>query len=147
MNVQVVRERLKKLGSLGRIVVHTKMRQSEWSEQPAPNGALVVCAVPLQRRSTVVAAVGRIIWRETAKAVGGQEISSAGIYNGALLVRSKSAFGQRHCKDLIRADRSIISVGTIQDIKAALPCFVPETRKSCTCARCKIFLPCYRTLQ
>ena len=132
VNVQVVRERLKKLGSLRRIVVHTEMGQSEWSEQPAPNGALVVCAVPLERRSTIVAAVGRIIWRETAKAVGGQEISSAGIYNGALLVRSKSTFGQRHRKDLIRADRSIRAVGPIEDIEATLPCFVPETRESST---------------
>src|SRR5579864_2929132 len=147
VNVQVVRQRLEKLGCPRGIIVHAEVRQREGSEQPAPNGALVICAVSFDHRAAVAAAISWIIRREAAKAVRGQEMPGAGIHHSALLNRCKGALGQRHCEDLIRADRSIMPLGPIEDIEATLPCFVPETRESRTRALRKTLLPRRRTLQ
>ena len=71
------------------------MREREWPEQPGPNRALMVASIPIDRRSTIPASVLRVIRREAAKAMRGQQVPRAGIYYGALLFRTQSAFRKR----------------------------------------------------
>src|ERR1700741_2523998 len=59
-----------------------------------------------------------------------EQVLSARVDHRALLFRRKPAFGQRDRENLIRPNRSVVSIRPIENIEAAMCCFIPESRET-----------------
>ena len=91
---QVVDEGLQEGAGQLTVAVDAQVGADERAEQPAPNSALVVGAVTLAQVAAVMGVVLRVIRREAAQAVWGQQVTGANIHYGPGLLERQGAVVQ-----------------------------------------------------
>src|SRR5262249_15089172 len=92
------------------ILMHSPMRQSEWPQQPAPHGALMVGAIAFARPTDATTYITAFRRRQAAQSMRRQQLKRANPNHIPLLLRRQRAHRQTHCENLIRPQRSVISL-------------------------------------
>ena len=88
---QVVGHRFEHAQGQVTIAMATPVGQCKGPQQPAPDGALVVAAVPFAWPTAVVAGIGRIGWAEAAQAMGAEQLAGADAHHAPLLFQLEAA--------------------------------------------------------
>ena len=87
-------ERLQEVECCRFVLIDAEMSEGEGTEEPAPDGALMIGGVAVARTATIVRDVSRFVRAETAKAEGSEKFSAADIHDGFLLFGRERARGQ-----------------------------------------------------
>ena len=131
--LQVVGHRFEHAQGQVTIAMATPVGQGEGPQQPAPDGALVVAAVPFAGPTAVVAGIGRIGWAEAAEAMGAEQLAGADAHHAPLLFQLEPALRQGDGEDLIGSDAGVVAAGVarllgvgVDHIEAASLRRIPE---------------------
>src|SRR5207245_8541647 len=81
--------------------VYRVVREGKGTQEPAPDGSLVVRSVALTRVSRVVTGIVRVAGCKAAQADGGQQLGGTHVYDRARVHGIQKARTQRDGKNLI----------------------------------------------
>ena len=110
--------------------MHTQMGADEGADQPAPHRALVVGRVARAAVAAVAADVLRIVGRQAAQAMRGQQAPGADVHHGARLCLVQRAVRQRDGEELVRPQARIVAGGAVKHVVAVAPLGVPKALKA-----------------
>src|SRR5215471_19450295 len=139
--------RLQEGSSQRRVTEHAQVCQGEGTQQPAPDGTLMICRIAFARAAAIARLKVRVAWCEAPQAVRSDQMLSAGTYDGTLLFERQRAFGQRNGENLIGPQRGVRPSRSIDDIKAIIRRLIPEALETGTHARCQGFIQSCRLAQ
>src|SRR4030095_5102787 len=80
-----VRERLQEREGGGAVFVNAMVRESERSEQPAPDDPLVISGVALATAAGIDTGIARFTRRKAAQSIRSQQVGCAGVNDSCLL--------------------------------------------------------------
>src|SRR5437870_3297727 len=112
-------------------------RLDEWTNEPRPDGALMVNGIALARAALVVRCITRLAWRERAQTHGRKQKHLHRIDNTTCFVfRQQGERQSANSEDLVRSECKIDYAGlviAIDDVSKITSLFVPELAfKRCT---------------
>src|SRR5438874_2854910 len=99
--IQMVGEPSEKGDGMSGIAVYRVVREGKGTQEPAPDGSLVVGSVALTRVSRVVAGIVRVARCKAAHADGGQQLGGTHVYDRARTHGTQQARTERDGKNLI----------------------------------------------
>lgn len=102
-------ERFKKGASRGAILVNAIMGESEGTEEPAPDRALMVGGIALAWSAGIGGSVTGFAGSEAAQSVWGQQMGDASVDDGFLLLGEQRADRQRDGENLIRSQSIVVT--------------------------------------
>src|SRR4029077_4817466 len=103
------------------------MRQRKGPEQPGPNCSLVIGGVAFARPAAVMPLVAGLTGCEAAKPIWRQQLGRADVNDGLLLLPRQRSDRQRHRKDLVRPQRSVIADSRrVDHVVTALSLCIPK---------------------
>ncbi len=109
------------------VPVDAQVGGDERADEPAPDRALVVGAVALAPVAAILADVGRIVGREGAQPVGGQQVAGASVNDRALPLGCQRGIGQGDGEQLVRPQAAIgTAIGRVEHVVAVAERVVPE---------------------
>ena len=123
--------RLEERSSQNGIVVNAEMCQREGTQQPTPNGPLVVGGITHVRGATVVSLITAIGRRKAAKPMRRKQVPGTHVHHGSLLPGPERALCERDRKELVGSQRRIVTVGPVNHVKAPAGSLVPEALEAC----------------
>lgn len=98
---------------LFQVIINAQMCLDKWSQEPTPNGALMVSGCSLPIVAAVAADVTGVAAGEGAQPVGGEQVTAAYIDDSFLLFGRQGAVGEGDGEELIGSETAVVGFAAV----------------------------------